>query len=131
VSQEVQTAVSNLKSSLRETIIERSREPRDDLISALLATREGPDPLTERELVSTSLLLLSAGFETTTNLISNGTKALVRNPEAYEQLASNLEGTPSAVEELLRYDSPVQDIVRVATKDFEVGQELWFPRAHS
>jgi cytochrome P450 len=130
VSQEVQTAVSNLKSSLRETIIERSREPRDDLISALLATREGPDPLTERELVSTSLLLLSAGFETTTNLISNGTKALVRNPEAYEQLASNLEGTPSAVEELLRYDSRFKTSYESRRKTSK-SQELWFPRAHS
>ena len=121
VSQEVQKAVSNLRSSLRDTILKRSREPRDDLISALLATPEGRDPLTERELVNTSLLLLSAGSDTSTNLITNGTKALVQNPEAYEQLASDLEGMPSAVEELLRYDCPVQEVPRVATKDFDVA----------
>jgi hypothetical protein len=81
---------------------------------------DGHDALSERELVSTSLLLLTAGFDTTTNLIGNGTKALIESPAEFDLLAADPGLMPAAVEELLRYDSPVQGVSRVALEDFEV-----------
>ena len=87
----------------------------------MLAAHEDVDPLTDQELVSTSLLLFGAGSDTTTNLIGNGTRALIENPEAFELLAADTEIAPTAVEELIRFDSPVQSIARVMLNDFEVA----------
>jgi len=92
-----------------ETIAEeRRREPRDDLLSALLSAEEEGDRLTIEEVYSTTLLTLVAGHETTTNLIGNGMLALFRNPEQMELLRDDPSLAQRAVEELLRYDSPVQ-----------------------
>ncbi len=121
VSDDVHSAVANLKRCLSETILERRREPSDDLISAMLAAFEDDDRLSDQELVNTSLLLLGAGFDTTTNLIGNGMRALIEHPDAYALLASDPAIAPSAVEELIRYDSPVQFISRVAIDEFEVS----------
>ena len=121
VSDEVHAAVANLKRCLQETIDERRRHPKDDLISALLAAHEDIDPLDDRELVSSSLLLLGAGFDTTTNLIGNGTRTLIHHPEAFERLATDPEIASTAIEELIRYDSPVQFISRAMLEDFEVS----------
>lgn len=105
--------------------------PRDDLISALVAAEEAGDQLKRNELFSTLTLLLIAGNETTTNLISNSVLALSRNPEQLALLRAHPERIPDALEELLRYDSPVQMTSRVATRDcvfrghrLEQGQNL-------
>jgi cytochrome P450 len=104
-----------------EAIIEaRRKSPRDDLISALVAAEEAGDRLKRGEMLSTLTLLLIAGNETTTNLISNATLALLRNPEQLELLRREPERVPAAVEELLRYDSPVQMTSRVALADRDV-----------
>jgi pimeloyl-[acyl-carrier protein] synthase len=95
----------------------RRAEPQDDLISAMIQAQESRDALSDQELVSTSLLLLIAGHETTTNLIGNGLLALLRHPDQLARLRAAPDLLDDAVEELLRYDSPVQGTVRVATED--------------
>jgi pimeloyl-[acyl-carrier protein] synthase len=106
---------------LRRVIAERRREPRDDLISALVEAQEEGGALADGELLSLSFLLLLAGHETTTNLIGNGTLALLRNPDQLERLRAGPGLVENAVEELLRYDSPVQATARVAAEDVEIG----------
>ena len=100
-------------------VAERRRTPRDDLLSALAQAEDGGDRLSEQELVANSILLLLAGHETTTNLIGNGMLALVRHPDQFALLRDHPELTPSAIEELLRYDSPVQVTSRRALTDIE------------
>ena len=105
-----------------ETIIdERRRRPREDLVSALLAAEEEGDRLTHEELLSAMLLILMAGFETTRNLIGNGMLALLRNPHQMQRLRSDRELLDSAIDELLRYDSPGQLNGRRAREDAELG----------
>ncbi len=105
---------------------ERRAHPRDDLLSQLIAVQEGSDRLTEGELISTVILLFGAGFETTTNLIGNGLYALLTNPDQLAQLRSDMATGDratvirSAVEELLRWDSPVQFDGRQAFEDVDI-----------
>jgi len=99
----------------------RRTAPKDDLISALAAVEEAGDRLKRNELLSTLTLLLVAGNETTTNLISNATLALLRNPDQLEILRRAPEQVPAAVDELLRYDSPVQMTSRIARTDHELA----------
>ena len=99
----------------------RRSAPRDDLLSALLAVEEQGDTLTEGELLSTLILLLIAGHETTVNLIGNGVLALLRNREQFEKLSADPTLAKSAVEEVLRYDAPVQMTMRVAHDDLDFG----------
>lgn len=100
-----------------EHLIERRRAvPGDDLLSALLATRDADDALTSDELVDTILLLLIAGHETTANLLGNGLVALLSQPGALAELRANPDLDAPAVDELLRYDSPVQMAMRIATE---------------
>jgi cytochrome P450 len=94
---------------------ERRRAPRDDLISALVAAEEAGDRLTADELVTMAALLFAAGFETTTNLLCNGLVGLLRHPEA------TIGDPAAAVDELLRWDSPVQLISRVVYEDVELA----------
>ena len=88
-------------------------------MSALVLAEEAGDRLTQYELFGTVSLLLAAGNETTTNLIGNGLLALLRNPEQLERLRAEPDLMDSAVEELLRYDSPVQFTARIPTEDLE------------
>lgn len=106
---------------LRELVVERRRAPADDLLSALVTVHDDGDALTENELLATCTLLLIAGHETTVNLIGNGTLALLRHPDQLARLRSDPSLTDNAVEELLRYDSPVQLTVRFALQDAEVA----------
>jgi cytochrome P450 len=92
---------------LRSLVKLRREQPRDDLISDLIRAEEAGDRLTEDELLSMILLLLIAGHETTVNLISNGTLALLENPAQMEKLRAEPELIPRAVEEFARYYSPV------------------------
>lgn len=115
----------DLTAYLRDLIAARRRAPDGTLLSALIAAEEEGVRLSEAELVSTALLLLVAGFETTVNLIANGTAALLGAPEVWTQLREEPDRWPAAVEELLRYDSPVQMTSRIATEDLELaGREL-------
>ena len=85
----------------------------------MLAAEEQGDRLTKEELFATCALLLIAGHETTVNLIGNGTLALLRHPDQWERLKDHPELIQTAIEELLRYDSPVQMTSRVALEDIE------------
>jgi cytochrome P450 len=99
----------------------RRANPRDDLLSALLAAEEEGDRLSEEELRSTVVLLFVAGHETTTNLIGNGTVAMLRQREQWDRLCADPSLAPGAVEECLRFDGPVHLTGRTATVDCEVG----------
>src|SRR5262245_11413694 len=100
---------------------ERRAHPRGDLLSLLIAAEEQGDKLTEGELLVTCLLLFIAGHETTVNLIGNGLLALLRNPDQLQRLRMNPALLPTAVEELLRYDSPVQRTARIPNTGVEIG----------
>jgi cytochrome P450 len=100
-------------------IEQRRAEPQDDLISALVAAEAAGDQLSHDEMLVMLRLLLIAGNETTTNLIGNGLLALLRHPDQVELLRSDPSRIAGAVDELLRYDSPVQVIARTALQDME------------
>jgi cytochrome P450 len=114
-------AQDEMRSYFFELLEERRRSPRDDLMSGLLETSERDDRLTDDEIVSTSVLLFAAGFETTTNLIGNGLSALMANRAEFDRLRADPGITSSAVDELLRYDSPVQINSRTALDAAEVA----------
>jgi cytochrome P450 len=116
------TAQRVLDSYFAGLVAERRREPQDDLLSRLIEVEEGSDRLSEIELISTAVLLFGAGFETTTNLIGNAMLSLLRNPDELARLRADRAGlTRSAVEELLRFESPVQLDGREAFTDMEIG----------
>ena len=117
----IQESSEQLYQYFEEILEERRHEPRDDLISALLAAEDEGDRLTHDELLATLLLLLVAGNVTTRNLIGNGMLALLRNPDQLRRLRDEPELLNSAVDELLRYDSPVQLDGRFVNEDVEIG----------
>ena len=99
----------------------RRKDPRDDLITALMAAEEEGDRLTHEELLAMLLLLLVAGNETTRNLIGNGTLALLKHPDQLHMLRDDPALMDTAIDELLRFDSPVQLDGRMAVEDMEIG----------
>jgi hypothetical protein len=117
----VQRANDALRAYLLPVFAQRRRDPRDDLISALMEAEEAGDRLTEEEAFSACRLLLVAGHETTTNLVGNGLLALLRHRDQLQLLLEHRALIPAAVEELLRFDSPVQLTVRIATQPQELG----------
>jgi pimeloyl-[acyl-carrier protein] synthase len=114
-------AALNFAAYLVPLFEERRRAPRADLISALVAAEEAGDRLGADELLTTVVLLLTAGHETTMNLIGNGLLALLHHPDQLELLRARPDLMPSAVEELLRYDSPVRLTARTALTDNAVA----------
>ncbi len=102
-------------------VAERRAHPRDDLLTQLIEAEDKGDQLSERELISTAILLFAAGFETTTHLIGNSVLALLRHPDQLARLRDDRGLVRPAVEELMRYDSPVQVNARTATDDIDVG----------
>lgn len=117
----VRSAAEELTEYFEGIIMLRRSDPKDDIISALVAAEEEGDKLTHEELIRTLILLLVAGNETTRNLIGNGVLALLSNPDQLELLRENPGLMGSAVKELLRYDSPVQLDGRTATAEIELG----------
>jgi pimeloyl-[acyl-carrier protein] synthase len=105
----------------RTLIAARRAAPRGDLLSGLIAAEEAGDKLSEEELLATCILLLVAGHETTVNLIGNGTLALLRHPAELRRLRENPALIGSAVEELLRFDGPVQRTARVPSEDVTIA----------
>lgn len=102
---------------------QRKCDPKDDLMTALLQAEEAGDQLSEAERYSTCILLLAAGHETTTNLIGNGLFTLSNHPDVLEELRQNPDLTSSAVEEILRYEPPIQRTGRFAHDDLELYGE--------
>jgi pimeloyl-[acyl-carrier protein] synthase len=105
----------------RGLIATRRKNPKADLLSALIAAEEEGNKLSEGELVSTCMLLLIAGHETTVNLIGNGLLALLQHPDQMRALRNDPALIQTAVEELLRFDGPVQRTGRMTTTDVEIG----------
>ncbi len=115
------TSRDALHTYLRGIIAERRRTPKSDLISALVAVEERGDTLREPELVVMCTLLLIAGHETTVNLIGNGMLALLRHPDQLARLRDEPQLLSTAVEELLRFDPPVQMTGRLLLEDVQLG----------
>ncbi|GAA1880400.1 cytochrome P450 [Pseudonocardia ailaonensis] len=97
------------------------RDPGEDILSALVTAHDDDGRLTEDELSSIAMLLLAAGFETTVNLIGSGAALLLEHPEQRALLHASPEHWGTAIDEMLRYESPVQRTGRVAVKDLELG----------
>jgi unspecific monooxygenase len=114
-------ATSDFVSYLRSVVSERRVRRGDDLISSMLEVEEEGDTLTEEEIIGTSILTLNAGHEATVHAIGNGLLALARNPDQYRRLRDHEVGVESAVDELLRFDSPLQMFERWVLTDTGVG----------
>jgi pimeloyl-[acyl-carrier protein] synthase len=117
---QLEASVREFATYVRKLAIDRRQSPRDDLLSALVARHEG-DALTEAELVSTVILLIAAGHETTTNLIGNGVLTLIRHPDQLGRLRADPSFAPTAVEEILRFEPPVQATFRLAGEEIVAG----------
>jgi pimeloyl-[acyl-carrier protein] synthase len=114
-------SLEEMTAYFREAIREQRSQPKEGLIGDLLAAEVGGDRLSEEEVVANVIVTMVGGQETTTNLIGNGILSLLRNRPVLEQLRSDLSLIPSAVEELLRYESPSQHTARIATEDVEIA----------
>jgi len=110
----------NLAAYFRDVVNRREGHPGDDHISRLLSIRSQDEALTEDEVIGTCILFLVAGHETTTNLIGNGTRALIAHEEEKRKLLANEDLIESAVEECLRYDGPTGALVKVVACDHEL-----------
>ena len=120
-----QKSFLSLSAYFSEKVAAMRRKPQENLLSALVQAEEQGDRLSEDELFANCVLLMLAGHETTTNLVGNGVLALLRNPDEHKKLNDKPELIGSAVEELLRYDCPVQKMARVALADITVhGKEI-------
>lgn len=117
---EVDAAVRRAHASIAGHIADLRRSPGPDLLSQL-ATMDGDDRLSDVELRATALLTIGAGFETTVNLIANAVVHLLTHPQQLAALQADPSGWENAVEEVLRYDSPVQVTLRTARRDVEVA----------
>ena len=121
--QDALAAGAELYSYFATIVAERRKEPRDDLATALIEAEIDGQHLSEEELLGFLFLLLVAGNETTTNLITNGAVLLAQHPEARAELAENPSLIGGAVDEILRYDSPVQGLARTLTRDVTIHGE--------
>lgn len=113
--------VEEMTAYFREAVAESRKHPREGLIHSLLTAEIDGDRLTDEEVVANVIITMVGGQETTTNLIGNGVLTLLRNPEQMEKLRGDLSLIPSAVEEMLRYESPSQHTARLAPDDRELG----------
>jgi cytochrome P450 len=114
-------AVETMTAYFRSAIEERRLEPGTGLVDALMAAEVNGDRLTEEEVIANCIITMVGGQETTTNLIGNGLVALLRHPEEMQKLRTTAALIPSAVEELLRFESPTQHTGRMAQEDIELG----------
>ncbi|NRN66893.1 Cytochrome [Kibdelosporangium sp. 4NS15] len=115
-AEEYVAAVTEMVDLIRDLIAEKRSDPGDDLMSDLIAVRDGGDKLSDDELTSMVFVLLVAGHETTVNLISTGIYNLLKHPDQLERLRADRTLMPSAIEELLRYDGPAMVTVPAHTK---------------
>lgn len=118
--EDAEHAMAIMDDYFRSLIERRRADLEHDLVSALIAARDGEDRLSEDEMVATLILLFAAGFETTTNLIGNGLLCLLRNPDQFARLRAEPGLVGSAVEEMLRFESPVQVDARTAFEPVEI-----------
>lgn len=116
--------VQDMTAYFRETILRMKDNPRPGLVHSLMTAEIDGDRLTDEEVVANSIVTMVGGLETTTNLIGNGILTLLRNPEELERLKADPSLVPSAVEEMLRYESPSQHTGRIVPQNREMGGKL-------
>ncbi|HWU20784.1 MAG TPA: cytochrome P450 [Nocardioides sp.] len=121
IAAQVQAADAELSALCTEIVARKRREPGDDLLTALIRAEDDGDVLDEEELVAQVQLLYVAGHETTVNLIGNGVLALLQHRDQWDLLRASPDLAGNAVEELLRYDSPVQFSRRITVAPYELG----------
>jgi len=114
-------SVSSMTEYFRTTMMEQRVKPQDGLVSAMMSATVDGAKLTEDEIIANLIVTMVGGQETTTNLIGNGMLSLLRNPDSIQKLRDDPSLIPSAVEELLRYESPSQHTARLAPADVELG----------
>ena len=114
-------SLEDLRRYIAERMDELRKQPNSGLIYSLMTAELDGQRLTDEEVIATTIVTIIGGHETTTNLIASGFLALLRNPASLEQLRSHPEIVASAVEELLRYESPVQHTARIALADMELA----------
>lgn len=117
-------AAAEIRDYFRQQVKERKKNPKEDIISELIHVENKEHLLSEEELINNCILLLVAGHETTVNLIGNGMKLFIEHPKSHNLLSLQPELIPSAVEEILRYESPVQFTNRTAGEDILLGDTL-------
>jgi cytochrome P450 len=113
--------LAEMTTYFREKMHECPHSLKDGLVTGLMAAEEHGDKLSEDDVIANSILTMAGGQETTTNLIGNGLLTLLRNPEQLRELQANPALIPAAIEELLRYESPIQYTARLAPEDMEIG----------
>ena len=118
---EIVQSLDAFKNYIAERMEEERRNPTDGLIYSLMMAEVEGQKLTDEEVIANTIITLIGGHETTTNLIASGFLTLLQKPESFELLRSRPEIAKSAVEELLRYESPVQHTARIAPADFQLG----------
>jgi pimeloyl-[acyl-carrier protein] synthase len=117
-------SVQDMTAYFRDRIREQNNHPREGLVQSLMTAEIDGDRLSEEEVVANSIVTMVGGQETTTNLIGNGMLTLLRNPSEMERLQEDQSLIPSAVEEMLRYESPSQHTGRLAPEDVELGGKM-------
>ena len=118
---EIMRSLAQMTEYIRARIAEQRIRPQDGLIRSLLLAEVDGQRLSDDEVVANTIITLIGGHETTTNLIASGFLTLLRHPDSLQQLREHPEIAPSAVEELLRFESPVQHTARIAPDDGELG----------
>lgn len=113
--------VNEVTSYFRDAIRQQREHPREGLVHSLMVAEVDGDRLTDEEVIATSIVTMVGVLETTTNLIGNGVLTLLRHPEELKRLRQDPSLIPSAVEEMLRYESPSQHTARLAPVDVEIG----------
>jgi len=114
-------SVENLCGYFRSAMREQASHPREGLVQAMMSAEIEGTRFTEEEIIANLIVTMVGGLETTTNLIGNGVLTLLRHPAEFDRLRADLSLIPSAVEELLRYESPSQHTARLAPADVELG----------
>lgn len=114
-------SVENLCAYFRSAMREQASHPREGLVQAMMSAEIEGTRFTEEEIIANLIVTMVGGLETTTNLIGNGVLTLLRHPAEFDRLRADLSLIPSAVEELLRYESPSQHTARLAPADVELG----------
>jgi cytochrome P450 len=114
-------SLDNLKQYFVETLKEQRRVPRSGLIHSLMTAEVEGERLTDEQIIANAIITLIGGHETTTNLIASGFLTLLREPKSFEHMRLSPETVTSAVEELLRFESPVQHTVRIAPENIMLG----------
>lgn len=124
-ARKTQRSVVDLTELLRSILTERRKDPREDILTTLVQAEEDGDKLDEEEILAQCVLLLFAGHETTRNLIGNGLYALLENPDEMARLRSDPALLKTGIEEMLRYDSPIQMLSRLVKEDVEfAGRQI-------